>query len=115
MNPLQQLEKTVKSRHPRANTALDAPQKPNGTWFLDIGLNGHRVVVEWNARHGFGVTAKPKPGYGEGADEVYADVDGATKAVLSLLLSRGRSKPPEAVRLRELRHECGLSQVELVD
>jgi DNA-binding Xre family transcriptional regulator len=76
-------------------------------------LNGQPVTVEWRAGRGFGITAKRSPGYGEGPDEFVPDLDTASRRVIGLLLAGARTRPPQAVRLRELRSARGLSQVEL--
>ncbi len=115
MNPIQQLEAAIKVRFPNAQTSLDAPNTPKGSWFLDVNLDGHAVNVEWNAKHGLGITARGEPGYGEGVDEVYSDAGSATERALNLLLTRGKSVPPEPVLLRELRAERNLSQVKLAE
>jgi hypothetical protein len=114
-NPIQQLEAAITARFPKAQTSLDAPNTPRGSWFLDVNLDDHAVNVEWNAKQGFGVTARGEPGFGEGVDEVYSDAVAATDRVLNLLLTRGKSVPPEPVLLRELRAERNLSQVKLAE
>jgi DNA-binding Xre family transcriptional regulator len=113
MNAIQSLEEGIRKRFPAAKTALDPATNPAGSWFLDIDLAGHPVTVEWRPGQGFGVTSKRSSGYGEGTDEVLPDLAAATRRVTSLLLAGARTRPPEAVRLRELRSARGLSQVEL--
>lgn len=113
MNAIQSLEERVRKRFPAAKTALDPAGKAGGPWFLDIDLGGHPVTVEWRPGKGFGVSSKRPGGYGEGPDEVLPDLDAASRRVIGLLLARARTRPPEAVRLRELRSARGLSQVEL--
>jgi len=113
MNAIQSLEERIRKRFPEAKTALDPASDPEGPWFLDIDLGGHPVNVEWRPEQGFGITSKHSPGYGEGPDEVLPDLAAAMRRVKSLLLAGARTRPPEAVRLRELRSARGLSQVEL--
>jgi hypothetical protein len=45
----------------------------------------HPVVIQWQQGQGFGVSSSAKPGFGEGADEVYADEEAAYGRVVSLL------------------------------
>src|SRR5438876_1980200 len=111
---IQVLEKQLQKRFPRAEISLDSPSKPRGTWYLDIKLNGHFVVVQWRADTAFGVSCSAESNFGEGADEVYQDLEAVYGRVLSLLLSRSYTSPPE-VLLRDLRKERGLSQIELAE
>jgi len=82
---------------------------------LDVGVDGHAVVVQWQADAGFGVSCSPEHSYGEGADEVYLDSEAAYSRVVSLILSRTYTAAPPSVQLRGLRKERGISQVELAD
>lgn len=111
--PIEKLVKQLRDRFPEASITLDRPKKSMGIWYLDVVQDGHPVTVEWKASAGFGVSSSPSPAYGDGADEVYAELEAAYGRVVSLLLSRSFTSPPEPVRLRELRKELGLSQAEL--
>ena len=113
MNPIQQLEQGVRDRFPTAQFALDPPEKPEASWFLDIDLDGHRVNVEWRSHCGFGVTANPETGYGEGADELYPDFCSAQQRVLALLLARTKTSPPSVVTLEGLRRTRRVTQSQL--
>lgn len=113
--PIEQLERALKERFPTARIALDRPRKASGAWFLDIALDHHPVIVQWQKGKGFGISASPDKVYGEGADEVYKDEEAAYGRIVSLLLSKNFTSPPPAVSLRELRQECGLSQAELAE
>ena len=120
MNAIQMLEERVRKRFPAVTTTLDPSSKPAGRWFLDIDrwfldidLEGQPVTVEWRDGQGFGITSKRSPGYGEGPDELFPDLETASRRVIGLLLAGARTIPPKAVRLRELRSTRGLSQVEL--
>ncbi len=112
-SPIEILAKQLRKRFPEAKVTMDRPKKPIGVWYLDVVRDGHPVTVEWKANAGFGVSSCTSPGYGDGADEVYADAEAAYGRVVSLLLSRKFTSAPEPVRLRELRKERGLSQAEL--
>ena len=114
-NPIQTLGSQLTKECPDAMVAVDKPKKASGVWFLDIVRDGHSVNVQWQSRQGFGVSSSSDAQYGEGADEVFSDADAVRHRVLSLLLSRGETSPPAAVRLAELRRELGLSQIELAE
>ncbi len=114
-NPIQTLGKQLAEDCPAATISMDKPKKASGIWFLDILRDGHSANVQWQSKHGFGVSSSPDAQYGEGADETYGDSEAVRHRVLSLLLSRGETSPPAAVRLAELRRELGLSQIELAE
>ena len=113
--PIVSLEQAIRKRFPDARVTLDRPRKTSGVWFLDIALNGHPVIAQWQNGKGFGISSSPEKGYGEGADEVYEDEEAAYGRVVSLILSRTHTSPPPAVSLKELRKESGLSQAELAE
>lgn len=107
------LEQQLRKRFPKAAISFDRPKKPTGVWYLDIVSDGHPVAIQWKSGTGFGISSSATHGYGDGADEVYAEEEAAYGRTVSLLLSRIFTSAPEPVRLRELRKERGLSQAEL--
>jgi DNA-binding XRE family transcriptional regulator len=115
MNPIEQLREELAGRFPGLPLELDAPAEAGGPWFLDVrrGAGLAPVVVEWRPDRGFGVSTPDGEDYGAGPDEVYPDARAAADRVVRLVLSGGRSEPPGAVRLAELRRARGLSQAEL--
>jgi DNA-binding XRE family transcriptional regulator len=113
MNPIQLLQQKLTNKFPDAQITLDVPKDLKGVWSLDAILKGHHVGVEWKHDKGFGVFSGTSHGYGEKADEVYADLESTLERASFLLRRRRRTIPPEAVRLRELREELGFSQEEL--
>jgi DNA-binding XRE family transcriptional regulator len=113
--PIESLEGNLRKRFSEANIKLDRPKKRSGVWYLDVRQNAHPVVIQWQEGQGFGVSSSAKPGFGEGADEVYADEEAVYGRVVSLLLSGTFTSPPEPVRLSELRKERGISQAELAE
>ena len=110
---IETLQKQLRKRFPDASITLDPPRKRSGAWYLDVAHEGHPVIIQWRKGSGFGVSSSPEHAYGEGADEIYPDVEAAYGRVVSLLLSRSFTSPPEPVRLSELRKERGMSQAEL--
>ncbi len=113
--PIESLEHSLRGRFPDARFTLDRPRKASGVWFLNITLNQHPVIVQWQKGKEFGVSSSSERVFGEGADEVYNDEEAAYGRVVSLLLSRNYTSPPPAVSLKELRKEIGLSQAEIAE
>lgn len=113
--PVESLQRSLKKRFPEAHVALDRPRKASGVWFLDISLNQHSVIVQWQPGKEFGISSWPEKVYGDGADEVYNDEEAAYGRIVSLLLSRTFTSPPLAVSLKELRKENGLSQADVAE
>ena len=111
--PIESLERQLRKRFALASISLDCPRERSGVWYLDITHDGHSVVIQWREAAGFGVSSSTSHAYGDGADEVFRDEEAAYGRVVSLVLSRTFTAPPEPVRLRELRKERGLSQAEL--
>ena len=111
--PVAMLQARLRARFPEAVVDADDPQDSNGPWFLDAKLRGHSLTVQWSSRHGFGISAGRSATYGEGADEVYADLDSAYQRVVDLFLARESTNVPQSVGLAELRRLAGYSQVEL--
>lgn len=111
--PLASLEKQLRERFSDACISIDAPSHQNATWFLDVNQDGHIVHIQWQQDRGFGISCSPEHTYGEGADEVYRDVEAVYARTVSLLLSKSYTSPPETVRLGELRRERHVSQVQL--
>ena len=84
MNPLEKLQKMAQARFPEADAALDAPDNPEGSWWVDVALGEQAVMVEWRPSRGFGVSARldvVRP------DEVFDSLDETFNRVESLLVS----------------------------
>lgn len=112
-NKIQSLEQKLRKRFSDADISLDSPARKGGEWFLDIENDGHNVVVRWKEGFGFGITCSPQHSYGEGADEVYEELEAAFARIVSLLIARKFTSPPASVRIGELRKERGVSQEDL--
>jgi DNA-binding XRE family transcriptional regulator len=113
--PIESLESKLRTRFPEASFELDRPKSRTGVWYLDVRRDTHPVIIQWQHGKGFGVSSSSELGYGEGPDEVYLEEEAAYGRVVSLLLSGTFTSSPEAVRLRELRKERGISQAELAE
>ena len=119
MNAIEKLQGDLRKRFPEIETEIDEPGDPDrGTWHLDILRRGALpLVVEWRCDRGFGVSsvAEDDSDFGAGPDEVYPNGRAAYERVVQLVLSGGRTSPPEAVRLAELRRQRRLTQDELAE
>lgn len=113
MNQIQKMQRFLLSAFSSARVTLDEPLVKDGVWSLNVYLTDYHLAVAWQAARGFGIVADDTHGYGEGADEVFDDLDRALPRVVQLLTSRLATVPPRPVRLKELREELGLSQEEL--
>lgn len=116
MNPIEQLRSDLTSRFPDASVELDPPADESGLWQLDVRpSHGPWVVVEWKADRGFGVSTPDEDDYGSKPDELYPNAKAAYDRVVRLILSGGRTEPPAAVRLGEIRQARGLSQSQVAE
>ncbi len=113
--PIESLEAYLEKKLPQIDLSLVKPSDPKGVWFLDVSLDGHIVVIQWQDSSGFGVSCAAAHGYGEGPDEFYTNMEAVKHRVLSLLLSGLQTAPPPTVRLHELRKLRGFSQIELAE
>jgi DNA-binding XRE family transcriptional regulator len=117
MNQVERLRDELARRFPNLTVAIDEPADDQGSWFLDVRRDDGipPVVVEWRPDRGFGVSAPEADDYGSGPDELYPNAKAAFDRVVRLVLSGGRTEPPRAVRLAELRQYLGISQAELAE
>ena len=112
MNAIEGLRDALAKRFPGIATKIDAPADEAGLWQLDVRPGGGSpwIVVEWSPHRGFGVSTPGADDYGTKPDETYANPKAAYDRVAQLVLSGGRTEPPAAVRLAELRQLRKLSQ-----
>jgi hypothetical protein len=115
MNPIEGLRDALAERFPSITTEIDIPADENGLWHLDVCSNDKAtfIVVEWKSDLGFGISTPSADDYGLKPDELYPNPQAAYDRVSQLLLSGGRTNPPAAVRLAELRQFRNLTQTEL--
>lgn len=113
MNEIQQMQRFLLKVFSKARITLDEPIIKNGVWSLNVFLPDYHLAVAWQTKKGFGIVSDDSHGYGEGADEVYEDLDSALPRVIQLLSERLVTVPPPAVKLKDLREELGLSQEEV--
>lgn len=111
---LRKLEQRLRERFPNAILDVDPAAAASATWFLDVTLGKHTVSVQGQrGRKGIGITSSSDVSYGEGAHEVVRGVDAAFDRIVQLVLSRGRTRAPEAIRLGDMRRLQGVSQEQL--
>jgi transcriptional regulator with XRE-family HTH domain len=116
MNSIEKLRSELSSRFPDVSVKLDPPADESGLWQLDVRpSSGPWVVVEWKADRGFGVSTPGGDDYGLKPDELYPNAKAACDRVVRLILSGGRTEPPAAVRLGEIRQAHGLSQSQVAE
>ncbi|HEX8431441.1 MAG TPA: XRE family transcriptional regulator [Longimicrobium sp.] len=113
MNDVENLRERLNARFPTATLTLDTAETDTGSWWLDVELKGHLVVVEWRPTRGFGVSTPASDDYGAGADEIYPDVESAFARIRSLLLGRLRTSAAKELSLGAVRESRRLSQVEV--
>lgn len=115
-HPVEQFVSALRRAQPGVVTEVDEPSRPDGHWVVDVAQDGHEVVVEWRAKHGFGVTSTAaEAGFGEGPEELLEEPHAAAERVAELLRKKERTRPPEAVLLRDLRAMVHLTQEELAE
>jgi hypothetical protein len=112
MTEIESLRTRLLRRFPEAIAEIDPPATTTGSWFLDVVLQGHTVVIEWSRERGFGLATPSEADYGTGPDEVYPELNDAYSRVVELLVGQLRTSPP-TLPLPRIRETQRLSQVEL--
>jgi hypothetical protein len=115
MNPIEGLRDNLARRFPGLATEIDPPADGAALWHLDVrpGAESPWIVVEWRPDLGFGVSTPGDDEFGMKPDEIYPNARAAYDRLVQLILSGGRTEPPVAVRLAELRRLRKHSQAEV--
>ena len=113
INEIQRMQQILKGAFPAARVELDEPLRKTGVWALDVILPDYHLAIVWQAKKGFGLVSEETHGYGEGADEVFDDLDHAIPRIIELINRKRSTVPPQSVRLKDIREELGLSQEEV--
>lgn len=87
MNEVEQLRARLGERFPCAALKMDPAETASGSWWLDVEMQGHLVVVEWKPGAGFGISTPLAGDYGVGPDEIYPDGDAVFGRLKRLLLT----------------------------
>jgi DNA-binding XRE family transcriptional regulator len=112
-NPISQLIELLSRECEDATVSVDVPKDPKGEWWLDIGVQKFRTSVSWNSRSGFGVFTSGEQGFGDRPDEIYAKPVRACARICQLVARSRETQARSPMRLKELRHIVGTSQVDL--
>jgi DNA-binding XRE family transcriptional regulator len=114
MNVIEELQRRVLAQLPDVRVEIDLPDSATGPAWLDLVQDKHHVSVEWRPRLGIGVSAQvAADAFGEGPDEVYADIDQAATRIVELARSKAVTSAPREVLLRRLREVRELTQERL--
>ena len=113
MNPIQHLDSVLALLFPDADRKIHKPLHQDGFWTLDVQYPNYLLVIDWRAESGFLLTADEEHGYGEPADEHYAELPQALARTIKLVQHRLETVPPYPVRIRELREKLGMTQTDV--
>jgi DNA-binding XRE family transcriptional regulator len=113
INEIRQMQRFLVRAFPSARITLDEPLVAGGVWSLDLLLPDYHLAVAWHKNKGFGIVADETHGYGEGADEVYDDLETVLPRIVELISNKRPTTAPEAIKLKDLREQRGLSQEEV--
>jgi DNA-binding phage protein len=107
---LEHLQKLIVEQLPHSVVAVDAPDRADGNWWLEVSVGKKRQTLEYRPGKGFGLF-HGRAGYGEGPAEIYRTPERAAMR-LAQLLTTGNGK---AIRLdlKDIRELYGHSQVTL--
>lgn len=87
MNALETLQTRLRERFPSLESTLDPGESGTASWYLDVRLGNHSIVIEWRPGFGFGVTSGHEASYGAGPDERFDEPDETFRRVVLLLLA----------------------------
>jgi DNA-binding phage protein len=107
---IEHLKKLMAGRLPNCVVAVDAPDRADGNWWLDISMGKKRHTLEYRPGKGFGLFHRAA-GYGEGPAEIYRTPERAAQRLAQLMAaSNGK-----AIRLglKDIRELYGHSQITL--
>ena len=113
MNEIRHMQRFLTRAFPTARITFDEPLVKGGVWSRDLFLTEYHLAVAGQEGKGFGIVSNDTHGYGEGADEVYETLENALPRIVELVANRRPTAPPEAVRLKEVREQRGLSKEEV--
>ena len=107
---IEHLQKLLLEQLPHSVLAVDAPDRADGNWWLDVTAGKKRQTLEYRPGKGFGLF-HGKAGYGEGPAEIYRTPERAAKRLVQLMAtSNGNSIH---LGLKDIRELYGQSQVTL--
>ena len=107
---IENLKTLIRERLPRSVVELDAPDRADGNWWIDVRAGKRHVTAEYRPAKGFRIF-NSDAGYGEGPAEVYRTAELAARRLAQLFVS-SKSKRSR-LTLKDLRELYDCSQVEL--
>jgi hypothetical protein len=107
---IEHLQKLLLEQLPHSVVAVDAPDRADGNWWLDVSMGKKRQTLEYRPGKGFGLF-HGKAGYGEGPAEIYRTPERAAQRVVQLMAA-GSGKAVD-LGLKDIRELYGHSQVTL--
>lgn len=115
MKPIDELLEKLRGQFTDLRVMMDPPLDEAGVWWADLDLNGHPATVEWRPSLGFGISSSDDSVFGQGSDEIYPDVESASRRLYALLMGRERTQPPTEIALAKLRKVKSISQEDLAE
>lgn len=107
---IEHLKKLLDDRLPRCVVAVDAPDRADGNWWLDVSMGKKRHTLEYRPGKGFGLFHEDA-GYGEGPAEIYRTPERAAQRLAQLMATANGKRVQ--LSLKDLRELYGHSQVKL--
>ena len=96
-----------------ATIDVDAPDNPNGEWWLDIVAGKFVERVAWRPTFGFGFFTSGDYGFFDRPDEVYRKPEDASARLLQLLTKWRQAATSERLHLKDLRELIGTQQTKV--
>jgi hypothetical protein len=107
---IEHLQKLLLEQLPHSVVSVDAPDRPDGNWWIDVTMGKKCQTLEYRPGKGFGLF-HGKAGYGEGPAEIYRTPERAAKRLAQLMAtSNGKAIH---LGLKDIRELYGHSQVTL--
>src|ERR1700729_716023 len=83
---IEQFRKLLNEWVPHCALTVDAPDRAEGSYWLDISMGRKRRTLEYRPGKGFGVF-HGNAGYGEGPSEIYRTPERAVQRVAQLMVA----------------------------
>lgn len=102
-------------RVPGIELKVTAPSGRGSVWWIDAGVRGHHVVVEWSPEDGFGLSSTDGNDFNTAASETIRDADDALDRIVDVLKTGKPIPPRREMYLQRLREHREVSQETLAD
>src|SRR6266487_2928455 len=107
---IEHLKKLLDERLPDCAVDVDAPDRADGNWWLDVRMGKKRHTLEYRPDMGFGLFHSAT-GYGEGPAEVYRTPERVAQRLAQLMAASNRKAT--RLGLKDIRELYGHSQAKL--